>query len=380
MHYPSLASIGLRLCWAFAWAILAWAGSRAGDYALGADKPRVVINEVAWAGTAASSDDEWIELYNAGDTLVDLTGWRLRAADGTPSIQLRGTLPPGGFFLLERTQDNTIRDVPADLIYSGALNNQGEQLLLLDAQGQVIDSANADGGGWPAGSARPDFRTMERVNPTMPDRDDNWASNDGVHRWGLDANGQPINGTPRGPNSVANIASATPTDTSVPTPTETATPSPSPTESPSPSPTVTSTGTSWPTPTETATPSAVLNMVRLNEVLPMPRQVDWDGDGSPTAQDEWIELYNLSEQPVDLSGWSLDDAPNGGSRPYVFPPGTLLPAHGYLLLFRRDTKLALNNDADEVRLLAPDGTVVDMLAYERPRPDASFSRSVDGVG
>jgi multidrug efflux pump subunit AcrB len=24
----------------------------------------VVINEVAWAGTAASSSDEWIELYN----------------------------------------------------------------------------------------------------------------------------------------------------------------------------------------------------------------------------------------------------------------------------------------------------------------------------
>ncbi|MCS7220620.1 MAG: lamin tail domain-containing protein, partial [Anaerolineae bacterium] len=119
-------------------------------------------------------------------------------------------------------------------------------------------------------------------------------------------------------------------------------------------------------------------MVRLNEVLPMPRQVDWDGDGSPTAQDEWIELYNLNEHPINLEGWILDDIANGGSRPYTIPASTILPARGYLLFFQRNTRLALNNDADEVRLLASDGTVVDMLAYERPRPDASFSRSVDG--
>ena len=33
----------------------------------------VVINEVAWMGTAADHNDEWIELYNATDAPITLT-------------------------------------------------------------------------------------------------------------------------------------------------------------------------------------------------------------------------------------------------------------------------------------------------------------------
>ena len=36
--------------------------------------PRVIISEVAWAGTRHSAADEWIELYNAGDEAVALEG------------------------------------------------------------------------------------------------------------------------------------------------------------------------------------------------------------------------------------------------------------------------------------------------------------------
>jgi len=47
----------------------------------------VVVNEVAWAGTSASSSDEWMELYNCGAADIDLTGWTL--SDGGVR---RGTL------------------------------------------------------------------------------------------------------------------------------------------------------------------------------------------------------------------------------------------------------------------------------------------------
>ena len=40
----------------------------------------VVINEVAWGATAASSYDEWMELYNNTGNAIDLTGWRLAAS------------------------------------------------------------------------------------------------------------------------------------------------------------------------------------------------------------------------------------------------------------------------------------------------------------
>ena len=60
----------------------------------------VVINEIAWGGSAASSADEWIELYNTTGQLVALTDWSLVSLDGTPAISLTGVIQPNGFFLL----------------------------------------------------------------------------------------------------------------------------------------------------------------------------------------------------------------------------------------------------------------------------------------
>ncbi len=161
----------------------------------------VVINEVAWMGTAASSYDEWIELYNTTGQNIDLTGWTLTSNDGTPTINLIGTIPAYGYYLLERTGDDTIDDIPADQIYTGDLLLGGEVLTLTDNHSNVIDTANAENGGsWPAGSNSPDH-TMERINPTAPDTDANWCTNDGIIRNGLDANNNPINGTPKAQNS-----------------------------------------------------------------------------------------------------------------------------------------------------------------------------------
>lgn len=162
----------------------------------------VIISEVAWGGTAASTADEWIELYNNTANAIDLTGWTLIANDGFPSIILTGTISAGGFFLLERTDDNTVSDISADQIFTGDLNNSTDGLTLRNAQNQVIDSANGDGGPWPAGSGSPGYFSMERANPLAGGDDVNWVSNDGsIARNGLDANGDPINGTPKAPNS-----------------------------------------------------------------------------------------------------------------------------------------------------------------------------------
>lgn len=168
----------------------------------------VVINEVAWAGTAAGANDEWIELYNNTDGDLDLTGWRLISDDGSPEIVLEGTIPAHGFFLLERGDDETISDISADQVYQGALKNSGERLSLLDPEGNLIDTANHDGGGWPAGTdahGTPPYASMERTSPEAADVDENWASNDGIRTNGLDAAGNPLNGTPKAPNSAFNL-------------------------------------------------------------------------------------------------------------------------------------------------------------------------------
>lgn len=167
----------------------------------------VIINEVAWMGAQASTSDEWLELYNTTDQDIDLTGWTLEAADGTPSITLSGTIPAHGYFLLERTDDSTVSDITADQIYTGALENGGEVLALKDPSDNVIDTANGDGGGWPAGD-NSTKSSMERIDPLAPDSDTNWATNNGVDRNGLDADGNPINGTPKALNSASDVNQA----------------------------------------------------------------------------------------------------------------------------------------------------------------------------
>ncbi len=163
----------------------------------------VVINEVAWMGTAASASDEWIELFNNTDRNIDLHGWTLRAQDGTPSIALAGVLARQGFYLLERTDNSTVADIAADQIYAGSMSDMGETLVLRDPTGQVVDTANGDGGTWPAGN-KTTRSTMERVNPARPDENTNWRTNDRSKRNGKDAKGATLNGTPKAENSCTN--------------------------------------------------------------------------------------------------------------------------------------------------------------------------------
>jgi hypothetical protein len=107
----------------------------------------VVINEVSWMGTTTSASDEWIELKNTTASSISLSGWTLNATDGTPAITLSGSIGPNGYFLLERTDDNTVTGIAADQIYTGALGNTGEHLKLKNGSGTVIDEVDA----WYAG-------------------------------------------------------------------------------------------------------------------------------------------------------------------------------------------------------------------------------------
>ncbi len=47
----------------------------------------------------------------------------------------------------------------------------------------------------------------------------------------------------------------------------------------------------------------------------------------PTSAEEFIELHNPGDSPLDLSGWSLSDAVS-----FTFPPNTSLPVGGYLVV------------------------------------------------
>ena len=105
----------------------------------------VIINEIAWMGTKASANDEWIELHNTGTSAVDVSGWELSDGDAL-TIPLSGTLAGGAYAVLERTDDTTAPGA-AFLTYTGALNNGGATLTLRDADAGVADQVFG-GEGW----------------------------------------------------------------------------------------------------------------------------------------------------------------------------------------------------------------------------------------
>lgn len=126
-----------------------------------ADGPVVVINEVLWMGSAASSADEWIELRNLSDQPVDISNWQLtKKSSGTETPML--TIPAGtlisaqGYFLMsnyaETHASSNLGLSPGYITTDVALSNTALQLKLYDSAHVLLDTAD-DGVGNPLAGA-----------------------------------------------------------------------------------------------------------------------------------------------------------------------------------------------------------------------------------
>jgi len=284
----------------------------------------VVINEIAWMGAEASYNDEWIELYNNTNLPVNLDGWSLKAADGTPEINLNGTIPAHNFYLLERTDDNTVPNITANLIYTGALSNKGEHLQFFDGQSNLVDKVNSSDG-WFAGDNKTK-QTMERKDPLLSANSPNWQTS------------KDPDGTPKFQNSVLLAETGSP-------PAESGTPKKK---------------------TEPITyPSGIV----FSEILPSPE--------GPDAENEWIEIFNQNNFEVDLSSWKIIDT-IGRTKTYVLSKGVKISTQGFLVLPRPETKITLNNDGDGLSLLQPNGKIIDTITYEKAPLNESYSLTESG--
>lgn len=123
----------------------------------------VIINEVAWMGTANSAQDEWVELYS--DSGQNLEGWSLVTEDGGMTIGLSSIIPQDGYFLIERTDDTTVPNLPADLIaaFGNGLSNSGEVLILKNAAGAEIDRVDGSNS-WAIGGNNTTKETLQKTS------------------------------------------------------------------------------------------------------------------------------------------------------------------------------------------------------------------------
>jgi len=293
----------------------------------------VVVNEIAWMGTQVSYNDEWIELYNNTDSLINLDGWFIvhftQKGEQGSAFDLSGTIPARGFYLLERTDDNSVPNITADKIYTGPLNNNGELLQLSDEQGTIIDLIDCIDGGWLAGDDKTK-QTMERISPdSLGLEPDNWQTS------------QNPGGTPKSQNSIIVQIEPQPQD--------------EPPES------IVEVKPQQPTQQPKIYPTDVV----FNEILPSPEGADEKG--------EWIEIFNQNNFEVDLSDWQISDTV-GKITTLTFPAGTKITPNGFLVLSRPDTKITLNNDGDGLNLIQPDGKIIDSVTYEKAPRGQSYNR------
>lgn len=126
-------------------------------------------------------------------------------------------------------------------------------------------------------------------------------------------------------------------------------------------------------------PSRAIRNVRINEVMTGKQSILRDEDGD---HPDWIELFNGSDAPVDLTGFYLTDTP-ADLRQWQFPR-RVISAHGYLLVFASGKSRAFGfgnlhtnfrlKDGEYLALTAPDGeTITSEILPARNSSQDGFS-------
>lgn len=92
---------------------------------------------------------------------------------------------------------------------------------------------------------------------------------------------------------------------------------------------------------------------------------------------DYIELYNHSNQPADLSGYHLTDDP--AINKFTFPAGVSIGARGFLSLDQSKLGFAFNSGGETVYLINRDGTrVLDALRFGAQARGVAYGRTPDG--
>ena len=122
----------------------------------------------------------------------------------------------------------------------------------------------------------------------------------------------------------------------------------------------------------------------INELLSKNSQY---GSDEYDEFDDWIELYNLANEDIDLSGFYLTDSKNNLTK-WKFPVGTMIQKNGYLIIWADGDSLQsglhtpykLSALGESVVLLSPEKVVIDQVKYPATDAEQSWARKPNGTG
>jgi hypothetical protein len=96
--------------------------------------------------------------------------------------------------------------------------------------------------------------------------------------------------------------------------------------------------------------------------------------------DDWVELHNRGDSLASIAGWHLTDDVQLPMK-YTFPPGTFIPAGGYLAVDELELGFSFSSTGSEVIMLTQAGGVTgrDYYDYGPQIDDVSEGRIPDGT-
>lgn len=118
----------------------------------------------------------------------------------------------------------------------------------------------------------------------------------------------------------------------------------------------------------------------MNEIL---FSSSWIEETDPMHPTEWIELYNGTEQEINLEGYALSDDIDDMEK-WIFPDITIA-ARDYLLVYTEKyegeelkTNFNLANEGETVIFSSPEGEILDLFMPDEVYEDFSLGRYPDG--
>lgn len=303
--------------------------------------PDIQITEIHYnpddAGGYPDVDYEFIELYNAEATSVDLSGYTFTQGI-TFTFPAATTIAAGEYIVLTTNNATYSGNGYQVFEYTGVLNNDGETLELQDGSSNVIDIVLfADDSPWP-------FQA-DGAGPSIELTTLGTDNNDGSNWHSYNCQGQPTpNGTPGAANSTPASGCTDPGAINY----------------------------DFCAFIDDASCTFPVDEIVINELHYNPC-----GDQGNDQDFEFLELYNYGTIAIDLSDWELVGLE------YTFPMGTSIAAGEYLVLAVGDGSnyagngyqvLAwgfgpgLNNNGEIIQLLDETDAIVDELTFDENAP------------
>ena len=128
--------------------------------------------------------------------------------------------------------------------------------------------------------------------------------------------------------------------------------------------------------------------VVINELMALNTESLTDPQGQ---YEDWLELHNLTNKTVDLTGMYLTDKIDNLKK-WAFPENTTIPAHGYLLVWLDEdgkdesglhANFKLSRNGETVMLVDTDirdNRVLDNVVFEKQEKDVALGRWPNGSG